>query len=264
MRRAESLLLQHGLQVSDDVEDQAGDDEDDEDDLENSLDVPRPTDSTSPPRRDTSADSPSHIDRLRHGLSLVQGGSPDTEHEQSNLFHSYSTSNILDATHRFPFVGDTSQTVLTDQHPNAVQIFQLWQTYLNNVDPILRLTHAPTLQKQIIAASADIRRVSRPLETLMFNMYFIAITSLPADEVQETFGVSKSAMLARFHAPAQRSLINANFMGSSDLMVLQAHVLYLVSGHFIRQMIVETDSKTRNGRDRSALESSPTLALTIV
>jgi hypothetical protein len=132
---------------------------------------------------------------------------------------------------QFPFVviGETTAISVVDQHPNAVQIFQLWQTYLNNVDPILKLTHTPTLQKQIISASANISKVSKPLETLMFNIYLIAVTSLSADEVQETFGEAKPELLRHFHSAAQQSLINAGFMSSSDLMVLQAHFLYLVS-----------------------------------
>jgi hypothetical protein len=238
MKRAESLLLQHGLQVNGDVGDQANDnDEDDDQTLDDSLHRSLPIDSSPSPEPDAYTDSPSHLHQYRHGLSLVQGESPDTEQEQSKLFRSFTTGNIIDTSRQFPFVvvGDTPTTALTDQHPNAVQIFQLWQTYLNNVDPILRLTHAPTLQKQIIAASANIAHISRPLEALMFNIYSMAIISLPADEVQETFAISKSAMLRHFHAAAQQSLVNAQFMSSADLMVLQAHVLYLVSGQFAHQ-----------------------------
>lgn len=236
MKRAESLLLQHGLQVDGDIEDRAGDnDEDDDQILDDSRHRSRTVDSSHSPKSDADPDSPSQLHQYRHGLSLVQGESPDTEQEQSKLFRSFITGNILDTSRQFPFVviGDTPMIVLTDQHPNAVQIFQLWQTYLNNVDPILRLTHAPTLQRQIIAASASIAHVSKSLESLMFNIYFMAIISLSADEVQDTFAISKSAMLRHFHAAAQQSLINAQFMSSANLMVLQAHVLYLVSDHFV-------------------------------
>jgi hypothetical protein len=246
MRRAESLLLQHGLQVNDDGEDQTcDDDEDDEEDPDHLLHKSRPTDPSQSPKRNTDTRSPSHLHQYRHELSLVQGDSPDTEQEQSKLFRSFTTANVIDSSSQFPFVvvGDMPTTLLTDQHPNAVQIFQLWQVYLNNVDPLLRLTHAPTLQKQIIAASANIGRISRALETLMFNIYLIAVISLHADEVQETFGISKPAMLRQFHATAQQSLINARFMSSSDLMVLQAQVLYLVSGRPIHKTIVDPKTK---------------------
>jgi hypothetical protein len=30
-------------------------------------------------------------------------------------------------------------------HPNQGQIFKLWQVYLENVDPLLKVTHTPTL-----------------------------------------------------------------------------------------------------------------------
>lgn len=118
---------------------------------------------------------------------------------------------------------------VTHLHPSAIQIFQLWQIYLNNVNPLLKINHVPTLQNQIVKASVDLSNVAEPLEALMFSIYFISVTSMPNEEVEAAFGASKNALLARYHAASQQALINAKFMSSTELTTLQAFLLYLVS-----------------------------------
>lgn len=122
-----------------------------------------------------------------------------------------------------------SKSQITHLHPSAIQIFQLWQIYLNNVNPLLKIHHAPTLQNQIVKASADLSNVAEPLEALMFAMYFLSVTSMPNEEVEAAFRDSKKALLARYHAASQQALINAHFMSTSELTTLQAFLLYLVS-----------------------------------
>jgi hypothetical protein len=136
---------------------------------------------------------------------------------------------MFDNTHGFPFIVGGSCESVTDQHPSAIQIFQLWQLYLNNVDPLLKLTHTPTLQGRIIEASANLGKVSKSLEALMFAIYFMAITSIEDDEVLATFNELKPDLLRRYYTACQYALVNAGFMRNPDLTLLQAYLLYLVS-----------------------------------
>jgi hypothetical protein len=129
----------------------------------------------------------------------------------------------------FPFaVGGQPQSV-TDLHPTGVRIFQLWQTYLDNVNPLLKLTHTPTLQVQIIEASTNLTKVSKSLEALMFAIYLMAITSLGDDEVRQTYNESKNDLLQKYQHATQQALFNAGFMRMPDLTILQAYLLYCVS-----------------------------------
>lgn len=129
----------------------------------------------------------------------------------------------------FPFTVGGAQASVTNSHPSAFQILQLWQIYISNVNPLLKISHVPTLQGQIIAAGANPAKISQPLEALMFGIYFISVTSLSEEEVQSTFGEDRSVLLAKFHTGSQQALVNAGFMRSTDIMVLQAYTLYLVS-----------------------------------
>jgi hypothetical protein len=132
-------------------------------------------------------------------------------------------------TDSFPFGVGGSTTRITHLHPSAIQIFQLWQIYISNVNPLLKISHVPSLQNQIVEAGADLTKCSKPLEALMFSIYLIAVKSLTDEETQATFGEPKDMMLARFSEAVQQALINVGFMRSSELMVLQAYYLYLVS-----------------------------------
>ncbi|KAK7734976.1 hypothetical protein SLS53_007753 [Cytospora paraplurivora] len=80
---------------------------------------------------------------------------------------------------------------------------------------------------QLVEAAANPARISKPLEALMFSIYFIAVTSMTDEEVQDTFKEDRNRLLSRYHHGTQQALINAGFMRSPELVVLQAYVIYL-------------------------------------
>jgi hypothetical protein len=127
------------------------------------------------------------------------------------------------------FSGQTPSTALQSLHPTPVQIFKLWQTYLDNVNPLVKLFHAPTVQQLISEASGNLDDVPRNVEALLFAIYCISVGSLPEDECMSILEQNKSTALRRFRFGAQCALTNANLLRSSDLMVLQAFVLFTVS-----------------------------------
>lgn len=51
---------------------------------------------------------------------------------------------------------------------------------------------------------------------------------MQVDEVQKFFKESKSTLLARYRQCAEQALVNAGVLGTSELMVLQAFVLFIV------------------------------------
>ncbi|KAI5460493.1 C6 transcription factor [Mariannaea sp. PMI_226] len=114
-------------------------------------------------------------------------------------------------------------------HPQPFQIFQLWQLYLDNVDPLLKVTHTPTLQKRIIQAAANVLAIEPELEALMFGIYCMALTSITDDNCQITFGSTKTQLLGKFQLGCQCALLNSRFMRSTNRDCLTALYLYLVS-----------------------------------
>jgi hypothetical protein len=115
-------------------------------------------------------------------------------------------------------------------HPSPDHMLKLWQIFLTNVYPLMKIIHQPSLQRSIETSTADIEHISHGLDALMFAVYGAAVLSMRDGECQATFGESRSTLQSRYRLGARRSLTKAQFMRTSDLMVLQAFVIYLVSG----------------------------------
>jgi hypothetical protein len=114
-------------------------------------------------------------------------------------------------------------------HPDTIHIFRLWQTYLENVNPLLKVTHAPTLQSRIIEAAGDLSHVDPQLEALMFGIYSTAVVSLTEEECQSMLTSSKQDLMRRFNFGCQQSLLGCGFLRTGDRDCLTALYLYLVS-----------------------------------
>lgn len=110
-----------------------------------------------------------------------------------------------------------------------MQIFRLWQTFLDNVNPLVKILHTPTVQQLVLEASGSLKSISKAINALMFAIYFSAVNSLSNAECEGILSQPKTVLLAKYYMGTQQALISAGFLKSSDLIVLQAYVLFLVS-----------------------------------
>lgn len=110
-----------------------------------------------------------------------------------------------------------------------MQIFRLWQTFLDNVNPLVKILHTPTVQQLVLEASGNTRNLSKSINALLFAIYLSAVNSLSNAECEGMVGQEKSVLLANYYLATQQALISTGFLKSSDLIVLQAYVLFLVS-----------------------------------
>jgi hypothetical protein len=116
-------------------------------------------------------------------------------------------------------------------HPQQVQIFRLWQIYLDNVNPLLKVTHTPTLQPRIIDAASDLKNISPSLEALMFSIYCVSVKSLVDDECQTLFGSPRKYLLTSYQYACQQALLKCKALESTGLDGFTALYLYLVRNY---------------------------------
>ena len=64
-----------------------------------------------------------------------------------------------------------SASELRAMHPKPLIIFRLWQVFLDNINPLTKLIHAPTTQQRLLEASANLENISREWEALLFAIY---------------------------------------------------------------------------------------------
>ncbi|KAL4959567.1 uncharacterized protein BDV14DRAFT_161224 [Aspergillus stella-maris] len=127
------------------------------------------------------------------------------------------------------FGGQKTPIDLSSNHPEPSQILRLWQIYLDNVDPLLKVTHTPTLQSRIIEAVANIKNISPIMEAIMFSIYCIATLSLSVEECEALFGTPHQEFMAHNQRSCRQALIQCGFLRSDDVDCLTASYLYLVS-----------------------------------
>ncbi|RDW88396.1 hypothetical protein BP6252_00428 [Coleophoma cylindrospora] len=166
-------------------------------------------------------------EEFRDTEALLQGSSED-EANEAPIMNTWDSSFIQDG-HTLLLGGTPSDTSLSSFHPQPVHIFRLWQTFLDNINPIIKIFHAPTIQYQILEATTDLSRVPKNLEALMFGIYKFAVASLTNDDCQNMFGVGKSSLQERYGFALRQALFNVSFLKTSDIMVLQALTMYLLS-----------------------------------
>lgn len=117
---------------------------------------------------------------------------------------------------------------LSTIHPEPTHIFRLWQIYLDNVDPLLKVTHPPSLQPRIIEAAANLSHTRPAMEALMFGIYLIAIISINDGNCRTYFALSREELLTKYRFGCQQALLNAGFLRTCDRDCLTALYFYLV------------------------------------
>lgn len=117
----------------------------------------------------------------------------------------------------------------SSSHPPSKVIRKLWQTFIENVNPLTKLVHVPSLQLAIDKAVIDIKLMPRGFEALMFAIYSMAVLSLTEDECNEVLGESRAILLPRYVSATKQALLRAEFMSSTSTVVLQAFILHILS-----------------------------------
>ncbi|KAH7087329.1 hypothetical protein FB567DRAFT_343632 [Paraphoma chrysanthemicola] len=96
----------------------------------------------------------------------------------------------------------------------------LLDVYFANVDPMVRITHQPTVLRRFSSYNDETHPIA-------FAIYFSAINSLPPKVVQGKFNETKESLLDRYQLGIEISLARENYLTSSNLEIFQGFVLWL-------------------------------------
>jgi hypothetical protein len=81
-------------------------------------------------------------------------------------------------------------------HPSELIAF-LWQTYLERVEPVLKVFHAPTVQKQVMDLIQGRGFVDPSTMCVIFAIYYASVITMTAEECQTGFNKGKHEVLKR-------------------------------------------------------------------
>ncbi|PYH43084.1 putative C6 transcription factor, partial [Aspergillus saccharolyticus JOP 1030-1] len=149
----------------------------------------------------------------------------EEEQEQQNA------TSIMDTLAPDPLTGslvDSRQSLL-QYHPTHTEAMILWQMHVENVEPLCKILHIPSTTEWMENISRRPETASDAEECLMFSIYQFAVYSMTDEDCVEKLCQSRTALSRRYHAAARQALINASFLKTTDMRVLQAFVLFLLS-----------------------------------
>lgn len=115
--------------------------------------------------------------------------------------------------------------------PSRSILITLLDIYIYRVDSVLKVSHVPTLRSLMLSeeqASAESTNCPSR-EALKFAICFTAVCTLTEVERQNLLMEERNGIINRYRLAAEVMLSRANLLTTSDITVLQAFVIYLVS-----------------------------------
>ncbi|RDW76475.1 putative C6 transcription factor [Aspergillus mulundensis] len=122
-----------------------------------------------------------------------------------------------------------SQQSLVNHHPSHEEATELWNTYVQNVEPLCKVLHVPTVAKMVDVVSKQPTLASKDDECLLFVIYYFAVFSMSDADCLQNFNKSRAHLMSRHRAAFYQALVNASWLRTTSMPVLQAYTLFLVA-----------------------------------
>ncbi|KAJ6008114.1 hypothetical protein N7540_012090 [Penicillium herquei] len=130
-----------------------------------------------------------------------------------------------------PFTGTFigTQRSLLDLHPSHTTAMIIWQTYTENIEPLCKALHIPSTGEMVERVSQDPITATRQEECLLFAIYHAATFSMTEEQCINKLGQVRSTLMSRYHMATRQALVNASFLKTTEMSVLQAFFLFLLT-----------------------------------
>ena len=168
---------------------------------------------------------------LMRTLAVDLEPSSDEEDQENEEASPYGLSQIrgpdaLSAAFQSPSASSVS---LLNFHPTYENAMRMWRIYVDNVDPVVKVAHVPTLEKILQRAAAQPSCVPKATEALLFAVYHFAVISSLEEDIIQILGEERNILLARYEGAVRQALVNAQWLKSTNIAVIQAYMLFLLS-----------------------------------
>ncbi|KAF4335196.1 bikaverin cluster-transcription factor [Fusarium beomiforme] len=112
-------------------------------------------------------------------------------------------------------------------HPSLQQAVTLFAAFSENVAPLVRIFHMPTLTRIYWDAIASLGSVDKHTETLLFAIHYSAVISLNSEQCLSILDETREAALERYRFAVEQALAQGNLLSTQSMTMLQAAVLFL-------------------------------------
>lgn len=140
-----------------------------------------------------------------------------------------SDDSGFDGTADLRLLGAPSHLAPKDLQPDPANMFRLWQLFLDRVNPLSKLVHAPSMQHYVMEAATDIDQIPANYRALLFSVFAMATVAMSEIECKKLLGSSRDRNIKRFTVGTTAALESFDYLRNYDMVALQALLLYLVS-----------------------------------
>lgn len=107
----------------------------------------------------------------------------------------------------------------------------LYDLYLHQVDPVFKVIHHPSLSAHLLRRERylDYEHDHPAVEALVSSINYAAVCTTTDERCFAIFGVNKIRVISRYRMATELALPRAKLFSTTDVTVLQAFILYLVS-----------------------------------
>ncbi|KAK8055738.1 hypothetical protein PG993_000965 [Apiospora rasikravindrae] len=118
---------------------------------------------------------------------------------------------------------------LQSLHPLLAQAVALFRVFTENVAPMVRIFHLPTLSRDYWDALASLDSISKDTEAVLFTVYYTAVISLSPERCMEVLGMPREQALTQFRFAVEQSLARANLLNTQSMTLLQAATCFILA-----------------------------------
>jgi hypothetical protein len=115
----------------------------------------------------------------------------------------------------------------------------LWRVFLDRVDPVTKIIHAPSFRPNIVDAAAGFRNMPPQTKGLLFSMFIVASLALSKTEHWDLLGRSKEDTIAAYSANFRAALAQYSYLTNYNLDTLRSLALYSVRSSIASSSLLE-------------------------
>lgn len=113
--------------------------------------------------------------------------------------------------------------------PTPIELETCWHIFVENVDPVVRILHKPTVRGLLDEAQQKgLEGLPRPSTALLLAICFSAMVTLDPWRSKALFNADGNEAIQRCKHAVEHAMADAQLIQTHDIQVLQAFTLFLV------------------------------------
>ncbi|KAK6504327.1 hypothetical protein TWF506_002530 [Arthrobotrys conoides] len=168
------------------------------------------------------------VERIFEAARGPEPYSFEMDHKDSNIeLDSHSRSHINYYNFLLRQADAAAKYDLTHPHPS--QLLLLWQTYVDDIDPFIKILHVPSVTRLIRDLRGQYHSLKPDTEALIFAISLAAVSISTEEDISQHFNTTKQELLSRYRLYTEQAFEEARILTSDSIESLQALVIYIYS-----------------------------------